>query len=305
MIKNLLLLILPALFIVSCNNSKDEEAGKEPEKMQVEYKYGKTDSLLWKVTGNGLKQPSYIFGTVHIIPKDDFFISKELEKAFDESEQLVLEIDMGKLDMSSLDGIAMPKDITLKKLISAEDYKMIEKFFKDTLKMDLATFTSSNMKPIFISSLIAENFSKGNTESYELTFTAWAKTKKKEIKGLETIEFQMSVFDSIPYDKQAEMLVETVKNYQESKKELTNLYKFYISNELSKLQDLSDSSDSGLMDYEDILLTRRNNDWIGKIEKIAMEKPSFFAVGALHLPGKGGILSLLREKGYTVEPVSK
>ena len=115
----------------------------------------------------------------------------------------------------------------------------------------------------------------------------------------------MSVFDSIPYDKQAEMLVETVKNYQESKKELTNLYKFYISNELSKLQDLSDSSDSGLMDYEDILLTRRNNDWIGKIEKIAMEKPSFFAVGALHLPGKGGILSLLREKGYTVEPVSK
>jgi uncharacterized protein len=309
--------LLNFLFLFfACNNSGEgsnktnasDSLSADDEFSSLNYNYAETDSLLWEISGNGLKKSSYLFGTVHLIPKDDFFVSKEMIKKFTESEQLVLEIDMGGLNPMSMinsSGISLPEGVSLKTLLSVADYKYLETFFNDTLGMNLELINKTNMKPIFLSTLVTQIGDMSQTESYELTLTAWAKMQDKQVKGLETIEFQMAIFDSIPYSKQAEMLMEAVKNNKEAKKELDELYKYYKSNELSKLVHLSNESSSDLMEFEDILLIKRNNSWISLIEKYAIEKPSFFAVGALHLPGEKGVINLLRKRGYKVEPVKK
>ncbi|MBN2683369.1 MAG: TraB/GumN family protein [Bacteroidales bacterium] len=292
------------------SKAKDEKPSdslSDDELTSIEYNYGKTDSLLWEISGNGLSKSSYLFGTVHIIPKEQFFISKDMLKTFRKSEQLVLEMDMGELnplDLAGSEKMSLPEGITLKSLLTADEYKYLETYFDDTLGMKLSLINKTNLKPIFLSTLITQVGSLGGTESYEMTLTAWAKMQKKEIKGLETMDFQFSVFDSIPYQKQAEMLMEAVKNNKTAKKELEDLYKYYIANELSKLVSLSHDSESELMEFEDVLLIKRNEKWIPLIEQYAKEKPCFFAVGALHLPGKNGVIKLLRDKGYKVVPVN-
>lgn len=311
--------LLIIFFVASCDkksetNSKESNstdtlnAEIDGDLSSIPFKYGKTDSLLWRISGNGLSKPSYLFGTVHLIPKDDFFVSKDMLMKFKEADQLVLEIDMGNFnpfDLTNMDGLSLPEGVSLETLLSKEDYKFLETFFSDSLGMSLSLLNKSNLKPIFLSSLITETGLSGETESYEMTLTAWAKMHKKEILGLETLEFQFSIFDSIPYNKQAEMLMEGVRSYGASKNELDELYEYYKSNELSKLVSLSNNSASDLMEFEEILLNKRNIKWIPLIEKYSKEKSTFFAVGALHLPGEKGVINLLRKQGYRVEPVSK
>ena len=124
-----------------------------------------------------------------------------------------------------------------------------------------------------------------------------------EVLGLETTDFQMAIFDKISYKIQAKMLYETIKNSAKSRKDLQDLMDAYISKDFLKMQQLIEDSSDSFEGMEDELLKDRNLDWIAKIETLAKEKSTFFAVGAGHLLGEEGVLSLLKGKGYKIKPV--
>jgi uncharacterized protein YbaP (TraB family) len=131
-----------------------------------------------------------------------------------------------------------------------------------------------------------------------------AKEKDMAIEGLETIKYQMSMFDSIPYEDQAKMLVEAVKGGdEEAENTLDEMIELYKNQDIDGLYELIMAEDSDMENFEDILLVTRNKNWIPKIEKFASQKPTFIAVGAGHLPGKQGVINLLKAKGYTVRPI--
>lgn len=264
-------------------------------------------SLLWEISGNGLKQPSYLFGTIHIIGKEDYFWTDVMNDKFNSTKTLVLEIDLenSMMAMLSMMGSVRMKDGTsLQDLLTEEEYKLVEDYFNDEMGMPIAIF--DRIKPMFTSMMIGEGGQDNMEEmtSYEMELMDKAKVNKMNVEGLETIKYQMSMFDSIPYEDQAKMLVESVKGGDDSEGDVMNaMIELYKNQDIDGLYELIMQEDSDMGTFEDILLINRNKNWIPKIEKFARQKPTFFAVGAGHLPGEKGVINLLKAAGFTVRPV--
>ena len=268
--------------------------------------YGQKEekSLLYEISGNGLSQPSYLYGTIHIICKEDFVMTEATKQKFSETQQVYLEVDMDdpKMMPEMMKSMYMTDGSTIKNLLSEPDYQKVSQFFKDTLKMNIATM--DKMKPFVLGSMSITKLLSCPTQSYEETFMKMAKIENKEILGLETVQDQFGAMDKMGMKKQADMmLVKLVENWTDGKQEFKQLVTDYKNQDVEAL--LEDMSKSKTMDegFEENLLTTRNQNWIAKIQKITKEKPTFFAVGAGHLGGKKGVITLLRNEGFTVKAV--
>ena len=268
--------------------------------------YGQKEkkSLLYEISGNGLSQSSYLYGTIHIICKDDFIMNEATKKKFSETQQVYLEIDMDdpKVMHEMMKSMYMTDGLTIKTLLSEPNYRKVSQFFKDTLKMNIATM--DKMKPFVLGSMSVTKLLSCPTQSYEETFMKMAKQENKEILGLETVQDQFGAMDKMGMKKQADMmLVKLVDNWADGKQEFKQLISDYKNQDVEAL--LADMSKSKSMDsdFENDLLVTRNQNWIPKMQQITKEKPTFFAVGAGHLGGKKGVIALLRNAGFTVKAV--
>jgi hypothetical protein len=268
-------------------------------------------SLLWKVSGNKLKKPSYVFGTIHMIGTEDFFLPEGTENALESTDAIIFEIDMADMNdlsqqLGMLTKIMMPNGLTLDDLLSEEDYELVRNHFEQS---GLPMFMLNRVKPMFLTVFAGDdidpmsmNFQSGEIVSYEFYFFEEAQGRGMETGGLETIDFQMSVFDSIPYEDQAQMLVETIKIGTEGEDQFEQMVAVYKEQDIDGMIVMMEG-DGGFGGYEDILLRKRNEAWIPRMETIMLEKPAFFAVGAGHLGGPNGVINLLKKRGYTVVPV--
>ena len=262
------------------------------------------NSLLWQVSGNGLQHPSYLFGTFHLLCKDDIHFSDQLKAALKSADKIYMEMDMDDpaTMLAGLLLINMKDGKTLKQLYSEEEYKKVSSFFSDSLHMPL-TFIGS-MKPFFLEAMLYPKMMPCKTVSgVEEELIKFAKTDKKEIKGFETMEFQAAIFDSIPYKEQAQELLKSIDSLQANKKEFDTMLMVYKSQRISEIESLFSKSESGMEAHQDILLNDRNKNWIKQLKNILKDTSVFVAVGAGHLVGKLGLIALLKKEGYTVEPL--
>ena len=124
------------------------------------------------------------------------------------------------------------------------------------------------------------------------------------IEGLETLEEQMSIFDAIPYQDQADGLAEMVENPIDMQALYTDMVEAYKSEDLNLLGAMLAEEMTSEAESQE-LLVKRNHKWIPLIESQMKEQRSFIAVGAAHIGGKDGVIELLREAGYTVTAVMK
>lgn len=268
------------------------------------------NALLWEISGKGIKQPSYLFGTIHMIGKEDFFLSESTRSALEKAQKVVFEINMeDMMDFSKLMPLMMkafmPGDTTLKDLLDEEDYGMVRSHFE---KLGLPMILLDRIKPMFLSVLSSDDIlsfdeKSGNVVSYEMELMKIAKAGNKEIDGLETAEFQMSMFDSIPYKVQAGMLVESIKAGDAGQEQFAQMVELYKNQDLKGMQEMLEGEQGGLGEYDDILLVGRNKNWIPVMQQIMKQGPTFFAVGAGHLGGENGVVALLRKEGFTVRAV--
>ena len=268
--------------------------------------YGQKEerSLLYEISGNGLSQPSYLYGTIHIICKDDFVMTEATKQKFLEVQQVYLELDMDdpKMMPEMMKSMYMTDGSTLKILMSEADYQKVSQFFKDSLKTDIGMM--DKMKPFVLSSMTIPKLIDCPSQSYEETFVKMAKKENKEILGLETVQEQFGALDKMGMKKQADlMLVKMIQSWNEGKQELKQLIKDYKNQDVEAMYE--DMAKSKTMDtqFEENLLVTRNINWISKIQKITKEKSTFFALGAGHLGGKKGVIALLRNAGFTVRAV--
>jgi uncharacterized protein YbaP (TraB family) len=267
-------------------------------------------SLIWEIKGKGLNQASFLYGTIHMIGKKDFFLTDGTKKSFDRAKQVAFEIDMEEMgDIMSLIPLLMQSfmknDTTLQDLFSKEDYALVKAHFD---KVGLPMMMLNRIKPMFLSALDPTAMTGGGGEkedivSYEMEFLEMAQNQKKAVEGLETAAFQMSMFDSIPYRAQAQMLLESIKSGSDaSDSQFDQLVELYKNQDIQAMQDLMGEDDT-TNNYNDLLLVNRNRKWIPVMEKMMQDKATFFAVGAGHLGGGQGVIALLRAAGYTVEAV--
>lgn len=262
----------------------------------------KNDALLWKISGNGLSKPSFVYGTIHMICADDFIMNEKLRQNFSATDKLYLEVDMDDpgMNMKMLQ-LSMLQGKKLTDFFSEEDYKKLNTFFTDSIGMPLAMFNT--MKPFVLFSILAlKTLPCSKQESYEMSFMKMAKEQNKEVIGLETVEDQMKIFDDMPDSVQAQMVLRYANEFDKQKKDFANMVEMYKKQELDALyQQIMSSPD--IAGSEETLLFNRNKNWIPIIEGAMKSESLFIAVGAGHLAGEQGVLNLLKEKGYRVEPV--
>jgi uncharacterized protein YbaP (TraB family) len=199
----------------------------------------------------------------------------------------------------------MNGDTTLSDLVSPSEYQKIKTFF-NSQKSILPFAMMEKYKPMLTASTLMQSTMEcDNAVAMEQLIMTEAKKEGVKIKGLETMAYQMSIFDSIPYKLQAQQLVQYVNDYgkNDDGKEFEELITAYRNQELQKLEDLTKKGDASLDQFADVLLYNRNRNWVNKMETLMPEKSVVIAVGAGHLPGEFGVIKLLRKAGYKVEPV--
>lgn len=264
----------------------------------------KESSLLWKIEGPNIPKGSYLFGTMHMIEKEYFIFPDKLEKIVKKSEQLVMELAGLPSQKEAMKYVLLPEG-TFFDYFTKEQTDSILIWAKKEFKMDEAAFraTMSKMKPFVVVQMATQLQLMGKTESYEMTLEEIAKTNKLTISGLETIEQQMSFFDDLSKEQQAEMVMEGIRDSEKAIQSMKEMEVLYQGQNVDSLY-LMIQGEGGVISTESAdFLDKRNAAWVPKIEELIKEKRCFIAVGAGHLGGPNGVIRLLEQKGYTLTPV--
>lgn len=261
------------------------------------------NSLLWEISGRGLAKPSYLFGTIHLICPTDFSLSDSLKSTLSRTQQVALEMDMD--DPGMMAGMMKTMNMTagneLKKLVTQQEYERLDRFFKDSVHVGLAMFERA--KPFVLMGPLFNTVLDCQPQSYEMALVELAGKQKTEVIGIETLEEQMAIFDTIPYKDQAKMLLNLIDSLPSARKEFKTLIALYKAQNINELYGMTLKSEFGMEGNEEVMLFARNRKWIPRIRRIASAKPTFFAVGAAHLGGEKGVIALLRKEGFTVTAV--
>ncbi len=267
-------------------------------------------SLLWKVSGKGLKKASYLYGTYHLVPSGYLPAEGKVLKAFHESQGVIVEVELDSSMMQKAAMMAYMPDHKFSELVAQADYGLVADEVKLTSGYDLQMF--EQVKPITLSLMLSASYSMEaapwlkELEGTPLDgyFVAEGRKLGKNILTLESIEEQMKLlYQTDSPEKQAKELVEMVRK----KEEMQRLSADIINNWRSENIDQMAAVSTSMMDSfggQEALLTDRNARWMEVLPKQFKKGSQFVAVGALHLTGDDGLIHLLRAKGYTVEAVA-
>lgn len=263
-------------------------------------------ALLYKIEGKALKEPSYLFGTIHLVCEKDMFKAQTMKTFLDQTGQLLVEMDLDDPAVMKkvTEGTVLKDGKTVKDLLKPEEYAKLDAVFKSYLGISFDMLAA--YKPIVSSSifLISPKIIGCQTpKRYETDLAASFAARKLPVAGLETVEEQIAVLDAQPLNDQLKWLTDIANNPQKPIDEFQKLSKFYFAQDSDALYDLTASGmkESGMSQAK--MLDERNIRWIPIIEKAIAGTSTFIAVGAGHLGGKNGVVSLLRAKGYTLMPM--
>ena len=264
------------------------------------------NTLLWRISGKNLAKPSYLFGTMHMLCADDIQLSDSLVNAIENADNVYLELDMDNLFemMSAMTKMKMRNDTTLADLLTKTEYEKVKTYFKNNNNL-LPFSMLETFKPLLAASMVMEQQAGkcDNMISMEQLIMQESKKSGVSIKGMETVEYQMGIFDSIPYGFQAKQLVKMINDGKSDDSEMEQMTDAYRNQQLDKMEEMTKKEDVGILNFTDLLLYNRNANWAKKLEGLMTDKSLVVAVGAGHLPGEKGVINLLRKAGYKVEPV--
>ena len=280
--------------------------------------------LLYKISGNDLEKPSYIIGTHHLANVG--FVEKinGVKEALTETEQVYGELKWDVMaNPDSLkamqERMMLPEGQTLKTILTPEQYKRLDAFMTAKMgagmsnpmveaqmgKLSPMTLVTQFQVLLFLMNHMGE-FDPSST--FDQYFQAQAQKNNLPCGGLETMSFQAQVlYGSTPMERQVEQLMCLIDNEQFNVQMLEEITKAFYAQDLDALKKAMDvklgTSCDSKPEEEAALIDNRNADWLTKMPAIMKQAPTFFAVGAGHLPGEKGVLQLLRNAGYTVEGV--
>ena len=273
--------------------------------------------LLWKVSGNGLGRPSYIFGTHHMAPSTMIDQIPGINAAIDGCDIVVGEIEKDSLmskeaQMKMANAMIAPTDSTLDILYTPTEYAVIEKVFDKYFgAMGVKLAQMKTLKPNAISTQLQAmqavkyfpNFDANNL--IDIAVQDRANKAGRPSASLESLQEQIDLLFNAPLTEQAKNLLEACRQDAFFQEQSSALAEAYMHQDLDKLMAVMTDATMGGESEEamEALIYSRNRNWAEKLVKIMPERTCLVCVGAGHLPGPQGLLQLLRDKGYTVEPM--
>ena len=283
--------------------------------------YGSANAqLLYKISGNGLKSPSYIVGTYHLAPASFADEIKGMNEAFAAVEQVYGEVDMQSAQasqMAMLQAMMLPEGKDVSDMFTAEEMERINAYVRESMGFDLnhpmLRDQLGRMRPSVLAMQLAVLQFMKVTPNFNPSaliddhFQKEARKCGKRVGGFESAEFQIELlYGDCTEEDERKALLKLVDDNETLLKEMRDMTEAYFSFDMKGIEALTFGSlDNGEMTIEEFreMITDRNHNWVKMMPAIMEAKPTLFVVGAGHLPGDEGVLELLKAQGYKVKAV--
>jgi len=257
------------------------------------------NSLLYKISGNGLKKPSWLLGTMHMICAKDFSLSKKVLNALYKCSHYYMEVDLGNnREMNSLqDDTSLLKTIT--EALSQKEKEELNSILVN--QFGLTIKEAEDLPPIaLINKMTINAIGCEDIRVAEIELLSIAQENGIITGGLETGNQQMKITDKVFDGKEILRQLKSAEDYQDLFSKMKDAYKTENLFELANF--VNDKRFMSRRAYN-ILVINRNKRWGKQIPELIKDKSVFIAVGAGHLPGEKGIINILRQQGFSVNPV--
>lgn len=256
-------------------------------------------TLLWRISGNGLQQPSYLFGTMHVTIKKAFYFGDSVYHALENAQGYAAELDMDSLSSYITDNIFNDKKSKLlKDVLDKQTFDKLGKKLSKKLKIDANKITVADIKSE-INKSYRKSLATGEMSSFmDAYLNNIAKKQGKWTGGIEDLEDQVGIVEDEGINLDPEYILQQSSTDEESF--FKNLLNIYLSEDLKAIEDLYITYSKS---FNDIYLNKRNIKMARRLDSLMQIRTMFFTMGVAHLPGELGVLQLLRHKGFIVEPV--
>lgn len=264
--------------------------------------FSQSKSLLYEVKKDGF-QTTYLYGTIHLIPDSLFLFTKKLKKIISQSDEMIFEIT----DFSDNE--------TLTKMLKSgsNSFDIFTKVQQDSvlnwgaqlIDSDTTSFRRifEYLKPINLLQLPTMKALQEHAVSVDLALMKFADEKGIVKSELETVAFQLELLNDLPDSVMAEMILSAMRQSKDTDQLQAKLLHLYQIQDIEGLANLLNESDETSAFLDD-LIGKRNNKWLPKIIEKSKNKSCFVAVGAGHLGGKDGLISLFQQAGFIVSPIT-
>jgi uncharacterized protein YbaP (TraB family) len=260
-------------------------------------------SLLWRITGKGLKHPSYLFGTIHLTDKRLFKLGDSVYHAIEKSEGLAIEVSPDEMGAYYINkAINEAEGAKLSELLSEKDFKkyssaLAKKFKKPASEITTGDIVTAKNK------WMADYLEKGEMPTFlDAYLYNIARRQGKWVGGVEDIADQTGLLEDLVDRTDIDMVL--ANDSSNLKKAANNMVELmvetYINQDLAGIEAITANESART---NDLLLTKRNIKMARRIDSLTALRTMFIAVGAAHLPGDSGVIQLLQSRGFTVEPV--
>ncbi|MFI5203356.1 MAG: TraB/GumN family protein [Flavobacteriales bacterium] len=288
------------LLFISTACYKNEEAGSLPGTAEYEFKDDE-NSLLWEISGKGLKQPSYLYGTIHIMRKEVFAYDNVVKAIFDSCRAYAMELNMADIKLEEMNKM-MKLDRPLDSILPPVKYHQLDSLLK--AKSGLPLSQMKMIKPFFIMALMMKKEIGGDMETaLDLDFYDKAQKAGKKLIGIEKFEEQMAAVDALTIEQQADLMIKGYLDTTSSMSKFEEMLESYLKQDLPAIMKMMLEDESYPPEFNEAFIIKRNKKMADRIGEISAKRMTFNAIGAAHLPGKDGVIQLLRNNGYTVKPI--
>ncbi len=262
--------------------------------------------FIYKIKDNNSQ--IFLFGSIHVLRQSDYPLDPVIDQAFTKSETLILEVHPDSLAKPSTRQLMqekafLPDAAPLSERLHRETYALL-KITAENAGIPIQSY--QQVEPWFagLSVTMQKLESLGFSPEYgvEIHFYQQAIQTVKKIKGLETVQDQIALFDSLSMEDQDKLVMQSLIDLAVLEKDFQLLLKAWKQGQSEKLGTLLHQSFKEYPDIYRALVINRNNHWLTEIKNyLKSDKDAFIVVGAAHLVGPDGLVNLLMQEGFSVE----
>jgi hypothetical protein len=267
------------------------------------------DPAVWRVTGDNGAEIT-LLGSMHVLRPSDHPLPAAVDELIERAERIAMEIDLDDIDAMTqqrviLQTAMLPQGTVLANVVDASVYRLVEQTAVDLgIQLELLERFEPWFLAVTLLDLGMRRFGFQAEHGLEQYVLAQAQRAGTEIVGLETLQFQLGIFDALPPESQQAMLEQTLAELAEAETALGDMVEAWRAGALENLSaELLDDFEQFPGLYE-TLVTERNRSWVPMLERMLGDgRRHLIVVGALHLVGRDNVIDLLRARGHDVRRV--
>jgi uncharacterized protein len=265
-------------------------------------------NILYRVEG-----PSgatvYMLGSVHLLTADAYPLAASVEAAYDDAERVFFEVNLDSLQARAMDLVprALLRDgRTLRGEIPADLYAQVEQAAGQYAQMGVTMGMLDRLEPWMVSMMLSQlewtRVGLKPEHGVDMHFEGRAQKDGKPLGSLESVDFQMGLMDGFTAEQQVEFLRQTLEDLPRTGELMGELVAAWRAGDATAMDSLMNGSMGQYPELYDRMLTDRNAAWVPQIEQLLRGQDDVLVVvGAAHLVGDESVVSMLRQRGYTVD----